>query len=190
MKKRKEAHRELSKFLSYVLRHAPEAIGITLDREGWIRVDELIAAMERDGRHRGVTAEMLQEVTDTDSKGRYALRDGRMRANQGHSIEVQAVDLKPVTPPPKLYHGTTRERWPQIQSSGGLKKIKRHHVHMTDQKATAVSVGSRHRGESVLLLSIDSPRMLADGHLFYRSENGVWLTDEVPLEYLQVEDRD
>jgi putative RNA 2'-phosphotransferase len=172
---------EISKFLSFVLRHNPQAIGITLDAEGWVSVDELLAAAARHGQ--SIRREQLDEVVATNDKKRFAFSpDGRLiRANQGHSVEVD-LGLAPVEPPELLYHGTV-ERFLDSIHEKGLIRGKRHHVHLSADRETAVRVGQR-SGRPVVLV-VESGRMHRDGHKFFRSENGVWLTETVPSTYLQ-----
>jgi putative RNA 2'-phosphotransferase len=172
----------VSKFLSLVLRHQPQTIGIELDSEGWVDVDELLAGCGRHGRQ--ITLEQLQEVVDTNEKRRFAISaDGRrIRANQGHSLEVD-LGLAPVEPPQWLYHGTVAKFLDSIRRQG-LLKGNRQHVHLSADHETAQRVGQR-RGQPVVLL-VEAERMARAGHFFYRSENGVWLVDAVPAEYLQV----
>lgn len=169
-----------SKLLSLVLRHKPEAIGISLDAQGWIGVDELLHAMQASGKQ--LTRAELERIVETNEKQRFAFSpDGRsIRANQGHSIQV---DLKLVAqvPPPKLYHGTANRFLESILVEG-LKPGARHHVHLSSNIDVARSVGARH-GKPVILV-VESHAMHASGHSFYRSANGVWLTDLVPVFFL------
>lgn len=171
-----------SKFLSLVLRHQPQSIGLVLDEAGWVPVDDLIEKANAAGKRLDRT--LLQRVVETSDKQRFALSaDGlRIRANQGHSIDV-ALGLAPAAPPPRLYHGTASRFLPSILANG-LDRRQRHHVHLTEDLAIAADVGRRY-GELVLL-EIDAGRMAADGHVFWRSENAVWLTEAVPPAYLQV----
>ena len=173
---------EISKFLSFVLRHKPQAIGITLDAEGWVAVEELLAAAARHGQP--ITRPQVEEVVATNDKRRFSLSpDGRLiRANQGHSVEVD-LGLVPVEPPEVLYHGTVEQFLASIRRQG-LVRGKRQHVHLSADRDTAARVGQR-RGRPVLLV-VDSGRMHRAGHAFYRSENGVWLTEAVPVEYLSI----
>ena len=177
-----EANRQkrISKFLSLVLRHQPELIGIALDDQGWTPVEDLIAKSHRHGM-RFSEAELKQVIADSD-KQRFALsEDGTfIRANQGHSVAVDLA-LEPVTPPDVLYHGTVEKFLDGIREKG-LIKGQRHHVHLSPDEATAKIVGSR-RGKPVIL-TIDSQGMHAEGLVFYHSANGVWLTDHVPTEFI------
>ncbi|MFL6077153.1 MAG: RNA 2'-phosphotransferase [Mycobacteriales bacterium] len=169
-----------SKRLSRVLRHQPERIGIELDEAGWVEVDVLLAALDRHGTP--LTREQLDEVVARNDKRRFAIEDGRIRANQGHSVPVD-LGLDPEPPPPVLYHGTPSHSVASIMADG-LRRGRRHDVHLSPDVATARRVGAR-RGDAVVL-EIDAAAMAADGRLFYRSANGVWLTDHVPPHYLRL----
>ena len=172
--------KSISKFLSFVLRHEPQSIGLSLDEAGWARVDEMLAKANARGKR--LDRALLQHVIDTNDKKRFAFSDdgARIRANQGHSIEV-ALGLPAVTPPDVLYHGTATRFLDSILATG-LDKRNRHHVHLTDNLATATAVGRRYG--KLVLLAVDAQRMSADGHVFHRSDNGVWLTHAVPPQYL------
>jgi putative RNA 2'-phosphotransferase len=172
----------VSKFLSKYLRHEPEALGLTLQAGGWVAVEELLQAC---AKHRfPITAEELAEVVATSDKKRFAFDESGdcIRANQGHSVEVD-LQLEPVEPPPLLYHGTAAQIVPVILQEG-LRKMQRHHVHLSKDIATAQKVGAR-RGKPVILC-IDAGQMLQDGHQFFVSANGVWLTDRVPPHYVRI----
>lgn len=170
-----------SKFLSLVLRHAPETIGLSLDANGWAEVDQLLAQAASHGK--AITRAQLDAVVANDSKTRYAFSmDGlRIRANQGHSLATVDIGLPPATPPAVLYHGTA-SRFVDAIREQGLRPGSRNHVHLSATEDTAVNVGSRH-GKPVVL-SIDTAAMLAQGHVFYVSANGVWLTDAVPAAFI------
>lgn len=170
---------EVSKFISLILRHKPEAIGISLDEHGWANVDELIAGIA--GKYR-FDMDMLEEIVRTDEKQRYSFNDDHslIRANQGHSIDVD-VELEAMEPPKYLYHGTGKKYKNLIDSQGLIPKS-RLYVHLSGDVPTALSVGERHGNPH--LYRIDSGRMHKDGFVFYRSKNGVWLTKHVPVEYL------
>lgn len=171
-----------SKFLSLVLRHRPEIIGLQLDANGWVPVADLLsrAGAERPGLDRA----QLEEIVATNPKNRFELdrETDRIRARQGHSVEIE-LDLPPVEPPPELYHGTA-ERVLAAILAGGLRKGKRHHVHLTAELATARDVGGRH-GRPVVLV-VASGVMHRAGHAFYRTGNGVWLTDHVAPAHLRL----
>ena len=169
-----------SKFLSLVLRHSPQTIGLQLDSAGWVQTDELLACLARSGRRMSLA--QLQAVVAGNNKQRFAFsEDGsRIRANQGHSIKVE-LELKPQQPPAQLYHGTAT-RFLDAIFQQGLTRQNRHHVHLSASVETASTVGRRHG--KLALLTVDAARMAADGHVFYCSDNGVWLTDAVPVDYL------
>ncbi|MBX3160850.1 MAG: RNA 2'-phosphotransferase [Deltaproteobacteria bacterium] len=170
----------ISKFLSLVLRHQPQLIGITLDEAGWVDVDELLAACARRGRH--LTRAELEEVVAASDKQRFALSpDGaRIRANQGHSVSVD-LQLAPAEPPELLFHGTVAAALAGIRAEG-LVRGKRHHVHLSRDVATANVVGKR-RGAPVIL-TVRAAEMVAAGHTFYVSENRVWLVEHVPASFI------
>jgi putative RNA 2'-phosphotransferase len=170
----------VSKFLSKHLRHAPEALGLTLRPGGWVPVDDLLAAGARAGFPIGY--DELVECVETNDKQRFAFDDtgDLIRANQGHSVEVD-LRLEPAAPPAVLYHGTVERFLPAILTEG-LKKGRRHHVHLSADVETARRVGAR-RGVPVIL-RVDAGGMHAAGFAFFRSPNGVWLTDAVPPSYL------
>jgi putative RNA 2'-phosphotransferase len=173
---------KISKFLSYVLRHKPDAIGLTLEDGGWVAVDSLLQALDAAGKP--VTRELLEDVVRTNDKQRFAFSaDGtKIRASQGHSIAVD-LGLKAVTPPDTLYHGTARRFVDSIMSTG-LQPQQRHHVHLSPDEQTALRVGQRH-GKPIIF-RVDSGTMHADGHTFFLSANGVWLTAHVPPSYLHL----
>lgn len=173
--------KQVSKFMSLVLRHKPETIGLELDENGWANVQELIDKMNTTGAE--VDIELLYTIVATNDKKRFAFSEDKtmIRANQGHSIEVE-LNLKEVQPPEWLYHGTVEKFIDSIRMEG-LKKMERQHVHLSKDITTATNVGSR-RGKAIIL-KIDAERMHADGFAFYLSENEVWLTDEVPVQYIQ-----
>lgn len=171
--------KKLSKALSYYLRHAPQELGLQLQAGGWVEVGELLDALAQKKIY--ASLEDLQRVTRNSDKQRFALEGTRMRANQGHSVPVD-LELQPQTPPAILYHGTPRASLESILEQG-LLKGQRHHVHLSPDPKTAVQVGQR-RGQAVIL-TILAEAMHAQGFLFYRAENGVWLTDMVPPQFLQ-----
>jgi putative RNA 2'-phosphotransferase len=170
----------ISKFLSLVLRHRPDTIGIALDREGWVAVDTLLAGCRVHGHD--ITRALLDDVVATNPKRRFAFsEDGsRIRANQGHSVEVE-LGYRPQQPPDVLFHGTIADFLPAIRAEG-LCKMRRHHVHLSPDAATAAVVGRR-RGAPVVLRVL-AGRMHGDGHVFFLSDNGVWLTDTVAPRYI------
>jgi putative RNA 2'-phosphotransferase len=172
--------KRISKFLSLVLRHEPGKIGIILDAQGWTDCDELIAAAARHGLR--FDRATLLEIVRTNDKQRFALSDDgtRIRANQGHSVAVDLA-LVPEPPPETLFHGTVEKFLASIRLEG-LRKGERHHVHLSPDLVTATKVGQR-RGKPVIL-RIRAAEMAKAGHEFFLSENGVWLTDTVPPEFI------
>ncbi|MET7811407.1 RNA 2'-phosphotransferase [Streptomyces sp. NPDC005395] len=170
---------KVSKYLSKHLRHQPERIGLTLDEGGWVEIDTLIAAAAAHGFR--VTRDELHHVVATNDKRRFAVDGTRIRASQGHSIDVD-LGLPPATPPPYLFHGTVARHLEAIRTEG-LRPMNRHDVHLSPDRATATRVGAR-RGRPVVL-SVDAAAMHRDGHVFHVSANGVWLTKAVPSRYLR-----
>lgn len=169
-----------SKFLSMVLRHQPDKIGISLDEAGWIAIDDLLAAMAQHGRP--LTRAQLEQVVRENDKQRFAISEegDRIRANQGHSIAVD-LDHTAAEPPEILYHGTP-EKFVDAIGNGGLKKMDRHHVHLHENVDVATTVGKR-RGKPVVL-TIRSLQMHQAGFEFFVTPNRVWLVDRVPSEYI------
>lgn len=168
-----------SKFISLILRHKPETIGIQLDAHGWAPVDRLLAGV-------GIAMEDLERIVDTDEKQRYSFNEDKtlIRANQGHSVPVD-LELEAREPPEYLYHGTVERFLGSIRKEG-LKKGSRQFVHLSPDVETAVKVGGR-RGKPVVL-QVAAGRMHRDGCPFYLSANGVWLTEAVPPQYLKVKE--
>ena len=171
---------QLSKFLSFVLRHKPDAIGLTLDPQGWTPIDELIAKSDAAGTR--FSRDDLLQVVETSDKKRFSLsEDGqRIRAAQGHSVAVE-LGLSPKEQPHMLYHGTATRFVDSILSEG-LKPQARQQVHLSADEATAYRVGQRHGGP--VILKVEALCMHAKGFKFYLTDNGVWLTDQVPPEFI------
>ncbi|WP_121391194.1 RNA 2'-phosphotransferase [Actinokineospora cianjurensis] len=172
----------LSKRLSKVLRHDPGSIGVTLDAAGWIDVEELLRALARHGTR--MSRSTLDRVVAENNKSRFAFDEGgtRIRASQGHTVAVE-LGLPEAAPPPVLYHGTVAAAMTGIRAEG-LRPMKRHHVHLSATLETATNVGAR-RGKPVVL-GVDAKGMAEAGYVFLISENGVWLTAHVPVEYLDL----
>ncbi|MFJ5260605.1 RNA 2'-phosphotransferase [Streptomyces sp. NPDC088387] len=170
---------KVSKYLSKHLRHQPERIGLVLDEGGWVEIETLISAAAGHGFR--LTREELDQVVANNDKKRFAIEGTRIRASQGHSIEVD-LGLAPATPPPNLFHGTVARSLDAIRDEG-LRPMNRHDVHLSADHETATRVGAR-RGRPVVL-SVDAAAMHRDGHVFHVSANGVWLTKAVPREYLR-----
>jgi len=191
MKNKKRDNKSISKFLCLILRHNPQAIGATLDENGWLPVRTLINGVNKHyHNYRALTPESLEEIVSSDTKNRYEMsseepairyRDGKIRARQGHSLSNVDLELKPQTPPDVLYHGTVRKFIHSIFKNG-LVKGTRQHVHLSADWETAKIVGSR-RGQPVVLL-LNAEEMHKDGVEFYLSTNGVWLTDRVDPKYI------
>jgi putative RNA 2'-phosphotransferase len=171
----------MSKFLSYLLRHHPEAEGLSMDEHGWVSVEELLHAPG--AKKRAITRDLLSRVVAENDKQRFEFdEDGRrIRARQGHSRRV-SLDWTPVTPPEYLYHGTSSLAVSSIRQLG-LHKRNRHHVHLSLDAATARRVGARHGHPSVLL--IRAREMHGKGYSFFVSANGIWLTESVPIEFIE-----
>lgn len=171
--------KSISKFLSLILRHNPEKIDLQLDPNGWADVDELIS---KSSVH--FTSEELEEIVETNDKQRFAFNADhtKIRASQGHSIDIDLA-LAPQQPPEFLFHGTVAKFLDGIRKDG-LQKMSRQYLHLSHDRHTAEKVGSR-RGKPVIL-NIRSGQMHRDGILFYLSDNGVWLTDQVPPQYIDL----
>ena len=174
----------LSKFLSLVLRHQPEVIGMQLDAEGWLPIDELIENSKQRGTP--ITLKLLHEIVATSDKRRFSLSDDglRIRANQGHSIAAVELNLQPVKPPDQLFHGTVAAFIESIREQG-LHKRSRNHVHLSADEATAIKVAQR-RGKPIILI-VEAAKMHEASYAFYCSANGVWLIDKVPVEFIKFE---
>lgn len=166
--------------MSLVLRHKPETIGLQLNENGWANVQELIQKINNNGTE--VNFDIINTVVDTNDKKRFSFNEDKtmIRANQGHSIEVE-LNLNAVAPPNILYHGTA-EKFVERILKEGLKKQQRQHVHLSLLQETAKAVGSRH-GKPVIL-TIDAKAMAVDHFTFFLSDNNVWLVDSVPVEYI------
>ena len=171
----------ISCFLSLILRHKPETIGISLDEHGWADVAELIEGISKT---REFNMDILEEIVRTDEKERYSFNEDKtlIRANQGHSIPVD-VELEEVEPPEELWHGTGEKYVASIDEIGLIRKS-RLYVHLSKDKETALKVGSRH-GRPVLY-TVKTREMYQDGYTFFLSKNGVWLTKEVPVKYIWI----
>jgi putative RNA 2'-phosphotransferase len=169
--------KKISKFLSLILRHEPQIIGLILDKNGWAEIDEIIEKSSE----LVLTRELINEVVIQNEKQRFTIEGDKIRANQGHSIDVD-LEFKAVTPPDMLYHGTAIRFLESIMKTG-LSKQQRQYVHLSEALETAINVGKRHG--KVVVLEVDARKMFEEGYEFYLSENGVWLTDVVPLEFLK-----
>lgn len=170
-----------SRYISLILRHKPEVIGIELDEHGWANVAQLIAGVNRT---HPLTIELLEQIVANDNKGRFAFNEDKtcIRANQGHSVPVD-VELTQTEPPEILYYGTSEKYVEGIHAQGLLSKS-RLFVHLSADIETAKKVGARH-GKPVIY-QVNTAQMKMDGFIFYRSVNGVWLTKTVPAKYLEI----
>ncbi len=168
--------------MSLVLRHEPQKANLTLEPGGWVLIDDLLAGTTSAGFH--FTRDELEEVVELCEKQRFAIdeTDTKIRANQGHSTEVD-LQLEPMDPPAELFHGTPERNLVAVLRDG-LFKMARHHVHLSPDTQTATKVGSR-RGKPMILV-VDAAKMRVEGHVFYCSANGVWLVEHVPPQYLRL----
>lgn len=178
----REKYASLSRFIAKILRHEPEIIGITLDSHGWAKVSELIEGVKKT---RPIDIDILKEIVATDRKGRYSFSDDGefIRANQGHSLDVDA-DLEEREPPELLYHGTSQDTVPIINAEG-LKPMTRLYVHLSKDYSTAIQTGKR-KGKP-FVFRVKAGEMFRDGHKFFISSNGVWQVKFVPPQYLEEE---
>jgi len=178
----KDQIKKHSKFLSLLLRHKPETVGLKLDSQGWADTSELLEKINQKGRR--ITFELLEKIVEENDKKRFVFNEdkSRIRAAQGHSLKVE-LDYKALIPPDILYHGTIAETAKLIQQSG-IKKMQRHQVHLSADTDTATIVAAR-RGKPVILI-VDARKMHDAGYKFFQSDNGVWLTDFVPSAYVNV----
>lgn len=170
---------DLGRFISLILRHKPETIGIQLDENGWADVNELLMGINRNGRK--INREDLERIVKENNKKRYIFNDDKtkIRANQGHSLNVD-VELKEAIPPNILYHGTGEKAIESIKREG-IDKRNRQFVHLSADIDTAMKVGARHGRPFVF--KVDAQKMHEDGYIFYLSENNVWLCEHIPKEY-------
>lgn len=173
--------KSISKRLSYILRHCPDSVGLTLSPGGWVGVADLLTAMTNNGKP--VTQTTLDQIVTDNDKQRFEFSaDGtQIRARQGHSAEVD-LQYEAATPPDMLFHGTAT-RFLESIFAQGLIKGNRHHVHLSTNHETMIQVGSRH-GQPIVL-EVNARQMVADGHTFFVTGNAVWLTDHVPPQYLR-----
>ena len=176
---------ELSKEISYALRHAPEKYGLKLDDEGWVSIKLLMVALRREPKWKGLTEDDVNEMINKSPKKRHEVCDGRIRALYGHSIPQKIV--KAISEPPQfLYHGTTNKSIESILRVG-LKPQKRQYVHLSQDIETAISVGKR-RDENPVILLIESKKAYEEGILFYLGEDNIWLSQPIPSKYIKVND--
>ena len=178
----KKQEKRISKRLSLHLRHDPEGLGLALEPGGWVDVDKLLMAFSK--KYFPLTFDELKQVIQNNDKQRYGSDETglKIRAHRGHSTDVD-LQLEPKTPPDVLYHGTARHTL-QVILKDGLKSMKRQHVHLSTDKETMMAVATRH-GKPVLL-RVDAQDMVEQGHTFYQSTNGIWLSNFVPSDYISV----
>lgn len=175
---------KVSIYLSYLLRHHPDDIGLEMDQHGWVSVEELICKMNDSGKYQ-ITMEQLEEIVKTDNKGRYRFDEThrKIKACQGHSIAWVSPELEYMTPPEYLYHGTTATALEKIMESGAISKMSRHAVHMQAEEKKAWQSAKRWHLVPVVL-KIAAGKMSEDGAVFGKTENDVWCTEQVPIEYI------
>jgi len=173
---------EISKFLSYLLRHQPESVGLSLDKEGWAIIKDLILCAVKEGYI--LDNELIRNIVDSSDKKRFTISDDglRIRAAQGHSTQHVNIIHKEKTPPEILYHGTATRFIPAIREQG-LLPLSRQYVHLSSDKDTAIQVGQRYGAP--VLLKIKALNMYEQGCKFFQADNGVWLTDTVPYQFIQ-----
>ena len=176
----KPNHKQISKFLSLILRHDPGKIGLALDDQGWANVQTLLTKLQK--QFSGLDLNLLQEIVSSNDKQRFAFNEDhtKIRASQGHSVTID-LNYTPKQPPQFLYHGTV-DKFIRAIKEKGLLKMSRHHVHLSEELDTALTVGAR-RGKPVILL-VRAGEMYSDGIQFFQSDNQVWLTDHVPAKYI------
>ena len=184
-RERKRLNR-IGRFIIKALRHKPEELGITLDEQGWVEIDVLLGALRDRGQE--ITGGQLEHLVSTSDKQRFAVDESgeKIRANQGHSVDVD-LGYESQAPPEYLYHGTNEESIQDILDTG-VQKMKRHAVHLSEDLDTAIKVGER-RGK-LLILRIQSSKMYEDGLTFQLSDNNVWLTDNIPIKYIEISSDD
>lgn len=177
----------LSKFLALCLRHKPETIGIVLDEDGWCNLDEFIRKSNEFGTK--ISLDDIKIIVEENNKKRYSISDdgSKIRANQGHSLKEVDIKFEERTPPRFLYHGTSCESRNKIFSNGKLSKMNRNHVHLSDKLSTAVDVAKRH-SKNISILIINTEKLIEMGHVFYISDNGVWLSDDIEVSHITAHD--
>lgn len=177
-----EKNTDISKFLSYILRHEPETIGVVLDKEGWAKISDLILCSTKEGCK--LNNNIICDLVENSDKKRFSISDDglRIRAAQGHSTQQVNIDHKEITPPDILYHGTATRFIVAIREQG-LVPLSRQYVHLSSDEDTAIRVGQRHG--KPLVLKINALNMYEQGFKFFQADNGVWLTDIVPYQFIQ-----
>lgn len=179
---------EFSRYLSYLLRHNPDDIGLNMSIEGWVDVDELMQQLRLKSKFKEISIDDLDRIVEEDAKQRYRFDDEhiRIRACQGHSIPWVVPITTTDTPPEILYHGTTWKAFNSIMTDGMIKRMSRHAVHLSADETTAMAVARRHAFAKPVVLDVRAGDMNKLGYTFKVSDNGVWLTDHVPTEFIAV----
>lgn len=177
--------KNVSVYLSYLLRHKPEDLGLNMDGHGWVSVQELIEKVNAGGKYT-LSMDGLREIVETDEKGRYRFSgdETRIKACQGHSIPWVVPELDWREPPKYLYHGTTAEAYEKIRASGGISRMNRHAVQLQAAMERSWQSAERWHTGTPVMLQIDAQRMFEDGIAFGVTENEVWCCDAVPIEYV------
>lgn len=169
-----------SKALSFILRHGAEKLKMQISKTGYVKIETVLAELQK--RWPNFSESDLKKLVEQDEKGRYNIDRGSIRANQGHSIESVKIPFRKAVPPPVLYHGTNQKFFESMLKTGIL-RMRRHHVHLTDDVNTAASVGMRKGSE--VIVEVDTTQMVKDGVTFLQSDNGVWLVDFVDPKYIK-----
>ena len=174
-----------SKYLCYLLRHAPSSVGLDMDKHGWVRINQLIENVNAKGKVK-LTRELIEQIVETDDKGRYRISsDGEhIKACQGHSIPWVEPELERRNPPKYLYHGTTAEAFCEIERCGAVLKMSRHAVHLHADELMAWQVACRRKNKTPIVLKIDSGTMSEQGIEFNISENEIWFCERIPIKYI------
>jgi putative RNA 2'-phosphotransferase len=180
-----ERHKQLSKFMSLVLRHEPEKIGIVLGSEGFVPLDVFVVAMNAKGAYRWVTEEHIREIVETSDKQRFEIVSGQIRARYGHSVE-EAITYPEIEPPLVLYHGTTPQAATLILQSG-LQSMQRQYVHLSSTVDQAVVVGRRRTPQPVIL-TVRARDAWQAGVKFFNFESRLYLSTTIPPEYITAPD--
>lgn len=178
------ARKNISVYISFLLRHKPEDIGLEMDKHGWVSVDELICGINKKGKYQ-LDLPRLEEIVAQDNKGRYRfnIEHTKIKACQGHTIKWVEPEVETLTPPEFLYHGTTTASAEKIMASGAISKMNRHAVHMQADPQKAWQSATRWH-QSPVVLEIAAGDMSRAGYIFGKTENDVWCTDSVPTEYI------
>ena len=180
---KKRTHEQLSKEISYALRHNPKEYNLALDESGWVAMDDLLSALYQKKNKQPVSEQDIIEMLEHSEKKRFEIKEGRIRAYYGHSV-AEKIELQPAQPPKTLYHGTTRRVVDKIKKEG-LKPRGRQYVHLSQETETALLVGKR-RDDWPVLIIVDAQRAWQDGIRFYHGNEMVWLADDIPAVYLTI----